>query len=346
MLKKREQELLLAITIVAFLIFMFAFRGSKELKILLIFAFYFFASLIYDLDSRYPIIAAIFLLISSAIVLSKNEELANNLAIYAYYFLVVGVALQLVEYLREHREEEEEELPELRGKCIAIASGKGGVGKTTIASNLAVALAKIEKRCILIDFDFSMPNLDIAMGIKPEKNLKDFLFNNAEIEECIYYAHGCDVLPTLPIPNFFKKEENVGKLKELINGIKEKYEILLMDFPPGSNIELLEAIGRDMSLILVTNPEKLSLLDSFNIASIAREKENKVIGIILNRVEEEIDVDSIENEMGLPIIALLPEDSMVRESLNKEIPIVSEEPEREFSREIMKLAKFLVRVLS
>ena len=347
MIRENIRELLLIATILIFVALMFTFRENEELRTLLIFAFYFAVSLIYSLDSRYPIVAAIVLLISAAIFLPKDEAFANKLAIYAYYFLVVGVALQLVEYIREQRKEEKEtELTDLNisGKCIAIASGKGGVGKTTIATNLALAFAKLGRKCLLVDFDLSMPSVDIAMGLKHEKSLRDALFNNIKIEECIYTVNGCDVIPSSPIPTFFKNGENIKRLKILIDSIKEKYEIILMDFPPGSNVELLDEF-KDISLILVANPDRPSLVNLYNIKVLAQERGCEVIGLVLNKAHGDIDIDNIEETLEIHVIAVLPEDNKVKESFNEGVPVVIMDEDREFSREIVDLAKFLLKYL-
>jgi len=342
------RELSLIATALIFIILIFTFREDKEIRTLLVFALYFAISLIYDLDSRYPIVAAIVLLISAAIVLPNDETLANRLAIYAYYFLVVGVALQLIEYIKGQRKEEETELSDLDigRRMVAIASGKGGVGKTTIATNLALAFAKLGRRCLLVDFDLSMPGVDIAMGINHEKSLKDVLFNNARLEECIYKVNGCDVIPSSPIPTFFKDHENVKGLKNVIDRIKEKYEIILMDYPPGSNVELLDEFGREISLILVANPDKPSLVNLYNIKVLAQERGSKIIGLVLNKTHGDEDIDNIEETLKIPVIAVLPEDDKVRESFSNGVPIIVEDDGREFSREIMDLAKFLIKLFS
>ena len=347
--RKYIRELSLIITVLIFTVLMFTFREDKEIRTLLIFVLYFAISLIYNLDSRYPIVAAIVLLISAAVVLPNDETFANKLAVYAYYFLVVGVALQLIEYVREQRKEEETvELTDLsiKGKFIAIASGKGGVGKTTIATNLALAFAKLGRRCLLVDFDLSMPSVDIAMGINHEKSLKDALFNNAKLEECIYKVDGCEVIPSSPIPTFFKDQENVKRLKNVIDKIKERYEIILMDFPPGSNVELLDEFGRDVSLILVANPDKPSLVNLYSIKILAQERGCEVLGLVLNKAHGDEDIDNIEETLELPVIAVLLEDDKVRESFSYGIPIVMEDENREFSREILDLAKFLIKLFS
>lgn len=345
-----RRDVMLIITIFAFTIFIFTFKGDEELRTLLIFAFYFAVSLIYGLDSRYPIVAAIFLLISAAIFLTTDEDLANKLAIYAYYFLVVGVLLQLIEYVKEQRREVEEVVEPgeaiATGRYIAIASGKGGVGKTTLATNLAAAFAKLGRKCLVADFDMSMPCIDIAMGIKPERSLKDALNNSIKIEECIYNVNGCAVLPNSPIPAFFRSGDNTKKLKNLVDQIRNNYEIILLDFPPGSNLELLDEFSGEISLIIIANPDKPSLVNSYNIKTLAHERGCEVIGMVLNRVREDVDVSNLEETLEIPVIAILPEDDEVKESFNEGVPLVVKDESREFSKEITDLARFLLGFLS
>jgi len=337
------REILLVLVTVGFTALMLK-MGKGEIRIFLIFAFYFVISLIYNLDSRYPIVAAIFFLISAAILLPKDEKLANTLAVYAYYFLAVGVILQTIEYLREKGEEEEEPADlEIRGECIAVASGKGGVGKTTIATNLATALAKLGRKVLLFDFDLSMPAVDIAMGITHEKSLKDML--SGSMNNCIYTVRGCDVVPASPMPAFFRSEEGVKKLKSVVDAIRENYEIVLMDFPPGSNVELLDEFGKDLNLILVANPDKPSLVNLYSVKVLAQERGCRIIGLVLNKASEYVDIENIEKTLEIPVIAVLPEDKIVGESLNEGLPVVAKDEFREFSREIMDLAKFLLGFL-
>lgn len=99
------QTVAVVAVIVFFSLMLFKFKNDEDLRTLLVFAFYFAISLIYGIDSRFPIAAAIFLLIGAAIYLQFDEKFANKLAIYAYYFLVVGVVLQLIEYIREKEEQ-------------------------------------------------------------------------------------------------------------------------------------------------------------------------------------------------------------------------------------------------
>ena len=69
--------------------------------------------------------------------------------------------------------------------AIAITSGKGGVGKTNVVANLAVALAKMGKRVLILDADFGLANIDVLFGLAPKHNMGDFVFGDKALEEIV-----------------------------------------------------------------------------------------------------------------------------------------------------------------
>lgn len=334
-----REHLVKALLVVAFLALLLKYRGSEEARVAIIFGFYFLAALIYRIDARYPVLAAIASLVLAAVLLAqRKEELANRVAIYAYYFLVVGVLLNLAEYLREAREEEYTPMRELKGKVLAITSGKGGVGKTTLASNLAVALAKLNKRVIVVDLDLAMPNLDIAMGVNAS-GLSEVLEGRRSVEEAVVRKHGCSILATLPIKNGYRSKETVEKIKKVIEEVKQSYEIAVLDFPPG--IEALDVIGEDTYVLIVANPEKLSIADAYNVKRVL-EGRAKLLGVVINRANG-ADVEAVEEMLSLPVLAILPEESGIKEALESETPLLAKDGECEFSQEVEELVKFLLK---
>ncbi len=334
-----REQLVKALLVLAFLALLLKYRGGEEARVAIVFAFYFLAALIYRIDARYPVLAAIASLVLAAVLLAqRKEELANRVAIYAYYFLVVGVLLNLVEYLREAREEEYAPTRELKGKVLAIASGKGGVGKTTLASNLACALAKLNKRVLVVDLDLAMPNLDIAMGVNAS-GLSEVVEGRRSVEEAVVRKHGCSILATLPIKNGYRSKEIVEKIKEVIEEVKQSYEIVILDFPPG--IEALDVIGEDTYVLIIANPEKLSIADAYNVKRVL-EGRAKLLGVVINRANG-VDVEAVEEMLSLPVLAVLPEERMVSEALESETPLFVKDEECEFSREVEELVKFLLK---
>ncbi len=335
----REQAVK-ALLVVAFAALLLKYRGSEEARVAIVFAFYFLAALIYRIDPRYPVLAAIGSLVLAALLLAQQKEaLANRVAIYAYYFLVVGVLLNLAEYLREAKGEEEySPTRELKGKVLAITSGKGGVGKTTLASNLACALARLNKRVLVADLDLAMPNLDIAMGVN-SRGLEDVLKGRRRVEEAVVRKHGCSILATLPVKNGYRSKEIVEKIRDIIEEVRQSYEIVILDFPPG--IEALDVIGEDVCVLIIANPEKLSIADAYNVKR-ALKGRAKLLGVVINRAKN-VDVEAVEEMLSLPVLAVLPEESRVEEALESETPLLAKDGECEFSREVEELVKFLLR---
>lgn len=85
--------------------------------------------------------------------------------------------------LRKKLEQLKEEMPAAR--VIAVTSGKGGVGKTSIAVNLALQLQECGKKVVILDADFGLANVEVMLGIRPQYNLADLIFHNKAIEDII-----------------------------------------------------------------------------------------------------------------------------------------------------------------
>jgi septum site-determining protein MinD len=335
------------------------FRGEIREKAHYLFLVYFIVLLVNRRDSRYSIGAALILLLFTAILLvQKKEAFANQIAIYAYYFLVVGVVLQLIEYIRgggekeegmqenvESRRGREDKMPrEKRGKprFIAIASGKGGVGKTTLTANLGVALSSRGKRVVEVDMDIAMPNLEVIMGIKqPPVGLIDVINGRLNLKRVTYV--GCDGVKVIPpglILNGFT-ESNVLRIKAALGGVKDA-DYVLLDMPPGR--EAMRVLKQGHEMLLVVNPEKASVLDALNLKAIAEKEGLRVIGVVMNRVggyPRELSVEEVEEALELEVLARIPEDERVMISYSEEVPFLLRYPGIAPSREVEGLAALL-----
>jgi septum site-determining protein MinD len=346
---------------------MLLLRGEIKEKAHYIFLIYFIVMLINRIDSRYSIGAALILLLYTAVLLAqKKEDFANQVAIYAYYFLVGGVVLQLIEYIREggekveEREEKPEKVPETvavprrkikvqmkkrrKGKprFIAIASGKGGVGKTTLTANLGVALSRLGTRVITVDMDIAMPNLEVIMGVtQPPVGLIDVIDGRLDVKRVMFL--GCDgvkVIPSGVILNGFTAT-NVKKIKTALGKIKDG-DFVLLDMPPGR--EAIRVLKQGQEMLLVVNPEKASVLDALNLKVIAEKKRLNILGAVVNRAggyPRELRTEDIEEVLELDVLATIPEDKKVMECYSEEVPFMTRYENMAPSREILKLASLL-----
>ena len=159
------------------------------------------------------------------------------------------------------------------GKTVSlcIMSGKGGVGKTNLSLNLGYALRDMGHKLLLMDCDLGLANLDVLLGLAPEKNLQDMLAGAADASEVVQTVEpGLDILPAASgVPEMVEMDQNqqgalFDKLTDLVSG----YEFLVLDLGAGiSGTVLSLARMAQMRVVLVT-PEPTSLTDGYAIIKV------------------------------------------------------------------------------
>ncbi|MCX9011804.1 MAG: cell division ATPase MinD [Candidatus Methanoperedens sp.] len=305
---------------------------------------YFFVALAYRIDTRLPVAAALLLLLGAALAVANNEDFANNLATYGYYFLVIGVVMHLIEYLRGEEKEEEQKqvmkkIPQAgKRRIIAIASGKGGVGKTTVAANLGVALSKLGSRVTIVDMDLAMPNLEIITGLRsPPVGLIDVLEGRLGIERVTYAGPaGTTVIPPGVMLDGYSGG-NTEKIRNLLKELPVESDYVILDMPPGR--EAVDALRDNMEALIIMNPDKASVLDGLNMKVLLEKKGVKILGAVLNRADrDERWIDEIERMLETSVVAVIPESRTVKRALENEECFVVAEAESAPSKEIMGLA--------
>lgn len=231
-------------------------------------------------------------------------------------------------------------------RTIVVASGKGGVGKTTLAANLAVALVRLGRRVAVLDADIVMANLEIILGLKnPPVALIDVLQGKLKIEDIMYEGPaGVKIIPAgITLDGF--NEKSMGRLKAAMREIPKSIEMTVIDAPAGRDAAMVMDEGQEV--ILVTIPEVSSVSDCLKMKILAEKMGAKILGTILNRVEgkkRELTRGEVETTLDTSIIATVPEDWRVKEALAYEVPFVLRYPRSKPSREVFKVASGLVGV--
>lgn len=228
-------------------------------------------------------------------------------------------------------------------KTLGIIAIKGGVGKTTIAAALASDLANNhKKRVLLIDTNYSTPNLALHMDIiKPKKTIHHVLDNKEKIENTIHNSFGVDVVPGSYI---YDKPLNVLKLKEKINKIKENYDFVILDSSPSLNEEILSTILASDLLFIVTTPDYPTLSCSLKAAQLSKQRGKPIAGLIINKITDpsyELTLKEIEDALDIPVLARIPNDKTTIRAIFTRIPTTIYHKKSPFSKEISRLSAAL-----
>lgn len=190
-------------------------------------------------------------------------------------------------------------------RVITITSGKGGVGKSNLAVNLAVQLRKKGKRVIILDVDFGLANVEIMFGVVPKYNLSSLLFQNKNIRDIIstgpmdigFISGGNGVigLNNLTRDQIMYLVKNIGELNELA-------DVIIIDTGAGVSDQVLEFVLASPEVILVTTPDPSSLTDSYSVLKALHRNPNFIpdattIHVVANRVQSNEDGQMVYNKL-------------------------------------------------
>ena len=229
------------------------------------------------------------------------------------------------------------------GRIIGVLSLKGGVGKTSSVVSLGAALASFGKKVLLVDANFSAPNLGIHLEIvDPEKTIHHVLGEDHKIEEVICNIGTLDVIPASLYPNVLI---DPLKLKFKLKPLIDLYDFILIDSSPALNNETLAAMTASDEMFVVTTPDYSTLSMTLKAVRIAKKKGTNINGIILNKVHNknfEISLEEIERTSDVPVLAAIPHDLNVLKSQANFTPSVDFKPKSDASVEYLKLAACLL----
>lgn len=232
----------------------------------------------------------------------------------------------------------------IMGKIIGILSLKGGVGKTSTVVSLGAALASFGKKVLLVDANFSAPNLGIHLNfMEPEKTLHHVLVDGINLEDAIYPYDAFFVAPSSVYP---KKNFDPLKLKEKLELIRDQYDFILIDSSPALNNETLATMNASDELFVVSTPDYSTLSMTLKAINLAKKQKVPISGLILNKVYNkkfELTLEDIERTSEIPVLAVVPHDTKVLEAQHHFVPSTYLKPNSDLAVEYKKLAACLAQ---
>lgn len=213
------------------------------------------------------------------------------------------------------------------GKVLATVSGKGGVGKSTVAVGLGVAFARKGCKVLLVDMDEGLRCLDLMLGADKTAvfDLSDVL-SGKEIEDAVYSCTFQDGLFLIPAPAKTGLIDNTA-LKKFSLSVKDMFDIVIFDFPAGIDTEQYLSLPKDTLFLTVAVPDPVSVRDAAYLSDVLYEQKlsaRLVINRFIYKQKRKLrfkNIDEIIDTASLRLVGIVPEsDEMSLFSLKHKLP--------------------------
>lgn len=241
-------------------------------------------------------------------------------------------------------------------KIVTITSGKGGVGKTNLAVNLAIALKKMGINVLIIDADLGLSNVEVLLGISPKYTVKDVLEGKKEILSIIeegpfgikFISGGSGIVDLANLD-----EDRLFRLIETAETINRYFDIVLIDTGAGISKNVIEFVMMSDEVIVITTPEPTSITDAYAIikAIITRSFAHR-INVLVNRVQNGKEAEEIFYRLSgvikrflqreVEYIGYIEESGIVSKSVIKQVPFMISYEKSNISKQVEDIAKKLV----
>jgi septum site-determining protein MinD len=225
---------------------------------------------------------------------------------------------------------------------LGVFSAKGGVGKTTTVANLGAALSqKLKNRVLIVETNMTSSNLGLHLGIlEPPVVIQDIVFGKLNVRKAILTTnYGLHIIPGSV--SFMEAMGSID-LRGILDEIRGKYDVIILDSSPGFNLEVYAAMKACDELLICCQPRVPAIAGTLQTFRAADSLKVPVLGVVLNRITGkrfDIPTSDIKRTLGWPILATIPEDDMVEESLIRGVPVVIYAPNSPAAVEFRRLAQ-------
>lgn len=238
-------------------------------------------------------------------------------------------------------------------KVIAVTAGKGGVGKSNVSVNLAVALAQQNKNVMLLDADLGLANIDIMLGLHTKYNLSHVIQGICHLSDIILHGpNGIRVIPAASGTEFMTQlspAEHAGII-DSFNELTDDLDYMIIDTAAGISDTVLSFTRSSQELIVVVCDEPTSLTDAYALIKVMSKRyEWKHFHILANMVRNLKDGRELFNKLfrvseqfldvHLDYLGAIPFDEAVHKAVKKQKPVLIAYPDSNASASMRELAE-------
>lgn len=208
---------------------------------------------------------------------------------------------QQITELIKMMEEEKKVPPPSSTRVITVVSGKGGVGKSNISTNLAFLYGKSGKKVLIMDADMGLANINVLLNLIPRHTIFDVVQNNKNLNEIIIsYNKNIDLIPGAT--GFYQLTEMTSEKQEkLVDQLFTipHYDIIIIDVGAGISQHVISFVNAADDVLLVTTPEPTALTDAYGVLKTVVSKTNtREAGLIVNMVENELQASQVYQKLS------------------------------------------------
>lgn len=247
----------------------------------------------------------------------------------------------------------------INARVITVSSGKGGVGKSSFSVNLAIYLASLKKRVLVIDADFGLANIEVLLGVRPKYNFYHMIKGEKNISEIIVDTdYGIKFISG---GSGFRELSNINNSEikyfiEQFEYLDKIADIIIVDTGAGISKTVTNFVMASDENIIVTTPEPTSFTDAYTLIKIIKEQ-NKIINkinVVVNKADDKYEADRIFSKishvcgkfLGITIenMGYIPTDLCLIKAVKQQKPAVISFPDSEFSKAIRNIGDRIINV--
>ncbi len=216
------------------------------------------------------------------------------------------------------------------GELIAVLSGKGGTGKTSLCAGISTALAEMGKKVLCIDCDVGLRNLDISLALCDAGALSfaDVYRGGYTLSQAATHTQYPNLsFLTAPV-NLRAEDVDEQAFAKMLRQAKKEFDYTFLDAPAGLDAGFQLCAKHADRVILVTNPEPSAIRDAGRTGQELERMKKNSVRIIVNRVRKKLlevtkrTIDDVMDESGLPLLGVVPEDENVTLAAAFETPLL------------------------